>query len=569
MRWRYLARSEVGKVRKNNQDAGLASGSILAVADGMGGAAAGDLAAAVAIEAIRSVSGQLDGPAVGTVGDDSNPTDVSAADDGPSRDRAGGSEHLKAPEKPEGIRSVPTSTAADGAVGDGAADDDAAPLVALAEAIRLANGRIADLIAAEQSLEGMGATATVAVLDDDVIRLAHIGDSRAYLLRDGRLEQLSHDHSWVQSLIDDGKITPEEATVHPHRSLLLKVINGQPASEPDLETVSVRPGDRMLLCSDGLCGFVADSVIEEALAGTSRDQAMDRLVGAAYETGGLDNITIIVADLFGDVDDTDEPVTGTDAPGSAGTSRAAPSNDASSVGRPSSGVEQVAGPGPEPHILGAASNHDAAAIEAAIGRRAGSAGSGGGSGGDGASDEDRYAPQLPRKRRFLRPLITIAVAVIVLAAAAGAGFAWARTQYYVGADDEHVAIYQGLNQSVPGVRLSRVYEVQQVRMNHLPRYYQDMVRGTISAENLSEARGTVRQLHDIAERCRSRSGRNKQASSPSPSATTSSKHPTKSATPKKSATPRTSATPRKSATPEKSPTPTVTASGHLPGEGRC
>ena len=113
-------------------------------------------------------------------------------------------------------------------------------------------------MAADSSLEGMGTTVTGAVFDGQRIGLAHIGDSRAYLLRDGRLERLTHDHSWVQSLVDDGKISADEAAYHPHRSLLLKVLNGQPANDPDLTMVQLQAGDRLLFCSDGLCGLVDD-----------------------------------------------------------------------------------------------------------------------------------------------------------------------------------------------------------------------------------------------------------------------------------------------------------------------
>ena len=127
-----------------------------------------------------------------------------------------------------------------------------------------ANDRIADLVAADYALEGMGTTVTGAVFDGQRIGLVHIGDSRAYLLRAGRLERLTHDHSWVQSLVDDGKISPDEAAYHPHRSLLLKVLNGQPANDPDLTTVELQAGDRLLFCSDGLCGLVDDPRIGRA-----------------------------------------------------------------------------------------------------------------------------------------------------------------------------------------------------------------------------------------------------------------------------------------------------------------
>jgi len=175
---KYVTHSEIGLIRKNNQDSGYASPHLLVVADGMGGAAAGDLASAVAIDTIR----KIDGPTTG--------------------------EQM---------------------------------LDVLASAVHQANDKIAELIESDFSLEGMGTTVTGAMFDGTQLGLAHIGDSRAYLLRDGHLERLTHDHTWVQSLVDDGKITESEAALHPHRSLLLKVLNGQPSNDPDLTMVPVVP----------------------------------------------------------------------------------------------------------------------------------------------------------------------------------------------------------------------------------------------------------------------------------------------------------------------------------------
>ena len=135
----------------------------------------------------------------------------------------------------------------------------------LAFAIDQANDKIAELVESDLSLEGMGTTVTGAMFDGTNLGLAHIGDSRAYLLRDGHLERLTHDHTWVQSLVDDGKISESEAAMHPHRSLLLKVLNGQPTNDPDLAMVPVMAGDRLMFCSDGVCGLIADDAIEAAL----------------------------------------------------------------------------------------------------------------------------------------------------------------------------------------------------------------------------------------------------------------------------------------------------------------
>ncbi len=449
LHWHYLAHCEVGLVRKNNQDSGLASSEMLAVADGMGGAAAGDLASAIAVDTLRSA--------------------LPAAD------------HRK-------------------------------PLESVSQALGSANERIADLIAADATLDGMGTTATVAVLDDDQLRLAHIGDSRAYLFRDGHLEQLTHDHSWVQSLVDDGKISETEAQVHPHRSLLLRVINGQASSEPDLASWPCRLGDRLMLCSDGLCGFVPDELIAAALAETDQHQAMEGLVDAAHQAGGLDNITILLADVSGP---------GTAGPDSTQTgSRIAGARTGS---RSPSTFQQAAGPDEQTHIFGAAADDRVAALESkTLGRGSYDAdtkhdANGGDetaqepgpdpakdAGADVPADEDRYAPQPPRRRRFWKPVIVLVAVVLVLAAAAAAGFTWTRTQYYVGDDGGRVAIYQGLHKTFPGVRLSRVYRVQALRTSDLPRYYQKRVHTTIDADSLSSARATVHQLEDVAKHCRIR-----------------------------------------------------------------
>ena len=199
---RYVAHSEIGLIRKNNQDSGYASPHLLVVADGMGGAAAGDLASAVAIDSMR----KIEGPSTG--------------------------EQM---------------------------------LEVLAGAIHEANDKIAELVESDLSLEGMGTTVTGAMFDGVGLGLAHIGDSRAYLYRDGHLERLTHDHTWVQSLVDDGKISESEAAMHPHRSLLLKVLNGQPTNDPDLTMVPVKLGDRLMFCSDGVCGLIDDDMIEVGL----------------------------------------------------------------------------------------------------------------------------------------------------------------------------------------------------------------------------------------------------------------------------------------------------------------
>jgi serine/threonine protein phosphatase PrpC len=400
---RYLTHSEIGLVRKNNQDSGYASPNLLVVADGMGGAAAGDLASAVAVEAIRRID-------------------------------------------------TPTPSAQ--------------MLDVLARALHQANDRIADLVEADLSLDGMGTTVTGGLFDGHELGLAHIGDSRAYLFRDGRLERLTHDHSWVQSLVDDGKIDEAEASVHPHRSLLLKVLNGQPGNEADLTRTTLAAGDRLLFCSDGLCGLVDDTGIAAALAVPEPASALDRLVGAALAEGGIDNITVILADVV-ESDGTTEPV----------VLGAAADRDQAA------GPLGAAAPDGTGGTADAVVHHGATAVQPPP-----------------VEDEARYNPQPPDRRRLVRPLVGALVLLLVAGAGLVTAWSWTRTQYFVGAADGRVAIFQGLPEDVV-VPLSRVYEIQPLPLADLPAFYAQQVSAGIEVSSLDSARQTVAELTEAARRC--------------------------------------------------------------------
>ncbi len=400
---RFVAHSEIGLIRKNNQDSGYASPRLLLVADGMGGAAAGDLASAIAVDSVRQVDIEI---------------------------------------------------------------ESASQLAELAAAIRKANDRISDFVADDFALEGMGTTVTGALFDGHSLALAHIGDSRAYLLRDGALERLTHDHSWVQSLVDEGKISEEEAAVHPHRSLLVKVLNGQPAADPDLTTVPLQLGDRLLFCSDGLCGLVEDDQIAAAMAEAELTAGMDRMVGEALAEGGIDNITVIFAEVV-DADPTDQVLI-LGAADEREIPSVAPRPDRSD--RDFGDEDELADPVPA----------GADAVD------------------DDGDDEARYAPQAPGRARFLRPVLGLLVLAVIIAGAVWAGYAWTRTQYFVGASDDQVAIFQGLPDPMPGLSLSDVYEVQPLAVAKLPSAYQDQVRATIEVADLNAARETVARLTEAA-----------------------------------------------------------------------
>ena len=232
---RYAARSHLGLIRKGNEDSVYAGPRILAVADGMGGHAAGEVASAVAIAAIAPLD-----------------------EDAPGSDL----------------------------------------LDLLRERAVAANEHLRDMVAGDASLDGMGTTLTAFLFSGTRLGMVHIGDSRAYLLRDGVLRQITTDHTLVQKLVDEGRISPEEASTHPQRNLVTRALDGREDIEPDLSVREVRAGDRYLLCSDGLTGPVGQlSTLQEALEGDDVQAACDTLVQLALRGGGPDNVTVIVADV--------------------------------------------------------------------------------------------------------------------------------------------------------------------------------------------------------------------------------------------------------------------------------
>jgi PPM family protein phosphatase len=232
---RYAVRTDIGLQRADNEDAAYAGPRLLAVADGMGGHAAGEVASSAVIEALR-------------------PLDTS----------------------------VPSGEL----------------LNALDHAVRRANSTLRDLAEADPSLRAMGTTLTAMLWSGSQLGLVHIGDSRAYLVRDGKVFQITHDHTMVQTLLDDGKITVEEVASHPQRNLILRALSTNLTCEPDLQLREARPGDRYLLCSDGLydaADAASISVVLRTIA--DPDAAATELVRRAIEGGGPDNITCIVADV--------------------------------------------------------------------------------------------------------------------------------------------------------------------------------------------------------------------------------------------------------------------------------
>ncbi len=417
---RYAALSDVGRVRKDNQDSGFASERLLVIADGVGGAARGDVASSTAVQILRRL-------------DAAPPEDL---------------------------------------------------LEALAGAIHRAHDRIAELVDEDPELEGTSTTVTAALFDGTRMAVGHIGDSRGYLLREGSLSQLTKDHTFVQSLIDDGRITEEESRTHPHRNLILRAVDGVHETDPDLFLLDLAPGDRILLCSDGCSGVLDNDRLTDILGTGSVDYATVELVRASLDAGTTDNITCVVADVV-------------DAE--------APTDD-----------ETVAAATTGPMLVGAAADqprHAGATGKSLFrGHRGGDTGElepvPGDPQGDQARrdhavdpEELRYAPRAPQRFLWLRRLAILVAVGLVLGIAVTVGYRWTQSQYYVAADGESVAIYQGVQADIPGLTLTSVHEATDVTLASLSTLQADKVRSGILADDLDDARQTVSRLGALARVC--------------------------------------------------------------------
>jgi protein phosphatase len=273
------------------------------------------------------------------------------------------------------------------------------------------------------------------------------------------------------------------------------------------------------LCSDGLCGLVEDPVIEQALLLPDLEAALRRLVDQALAEGGVDNITVILADVVdpaavGALGDTatgtaDMTVLGAAAelripavetrvrPPEGGFAEPDDDNDGETD-------ELVAARSGATALSGAAAVPPDALAAAPVPPSPGSAGAGSAGLAQTTAtieDEERYRPQPPHQRRFLRPFVVLVVLALVVGAGLASAYAWTRTQFYVGAANDKVAIFQGLSDGIPGISLSRVYEVQPLAVSALPPYYQERVRSNIDVLSLSAARETVGELSEAATRC--------------------------------------------------------------------
>ncbi|MER5371578.1 Stp1/IreP family PP2C-type Ser/Thr phosphatase [Streptomyces sp. NPDC002553] len=486
---RFAAGSHKGMIREGNEDSGYAGPRLLAIADGMGGAAAGEVASSEAISTI-----------------------VALDDDVPGSD----------------------------------------VLTSLGTAVQRANDQLRSLVEEDPQLEGMGTTLTALLWTGQRLGLVHVGDSRAYLLRDGLLTQITQDHTWVQRLVDEGRITEEEATTHPQRSLLMRALGSGEHVEPDLSIREVRAGDRYLICSDGLSGVVSHQTLEDTLASYQGPQeTVQELIQLALRGGGPDNITVIVADVL-DLD-TGDTLAGhlSDTPVVVGAV-AENQNQLHDNGIMQTPAGRASG-------LGRQGRHSRGQGQG--GGEFGPPGSGNDITGfiptDGFGDytDDDFVK--PRKsRRWLKRSLYGGLALAVIGGGFYGGWRWTQTQYYVGAKGEHVALYRGISQDLAWVSLSKVEKDHpEIELKYLPEYQRKLVEATIAEGNLSTASKKIDELAVQAAACK------KQAASPaarSSAKTGAAKGTTPSSlTSKATPSPSVSASPSASATATPSPGPSL------------
>jgi PPM family protein phosphatase len=407
---RYAVRSDVGLLREGNEDSAYAGPRLLAVADGMGGHAAGEVASAVAISALSGLD------------EDKSDADL---------------------------------------------------LNALAEAVKRANQALHDMVAADPSIGGMGTTLTAMLWSGTRVALCHIGDSRAYVLSGGQFRQLTHDHTLVQSLVDDGRISPDEAATHPQRSLLLRALDGTSDAEPDLSMRDAVLGDRYLLCSDGLSSVVSEETLHRTLASIPEpEDVVLQLVELAIKGGGPDNITCIIADVVDSAAGTHPPTRGAVFAGAASNGSVRP-------------LLRTNSPAGRAHVLTQTAPQSAIVLDHD----------------DPDGHPDGAEAGEPGRRRW--PIVTSLLAILLILIVGGGYAAWRYTQnqYYVGTSNGNVVIFRGINGTVAGVKLYHVYQQTGIPLAGVPTSDHQSIQATISATSLANARGIVANIRSAYQNC--------------------------------------------------------------------
>lgn len=459
--------SDVGTVRSNNQDSAFAGEHLAAICDGMGGHAGGDTASTIAIRSLA---------------------------------------HIEQDSRPHDVKTVSAM---------------------METSIMAAHDAIVGKAKRERRLAGMGTTVTAVTLVRGYWILAHLGDSRAYLLRDNHLMRMTTDHSYVQHLIDTGHITPEEARNHPQRNVVMRVLGDFDIDpHPDIALRTANPSDRWLLCSDGLCGVLEDSTIQDVMSTISnQEECAQKLVAMALRAGSTDNVTAVIADatLALDADAFDlphqTPLVGgaaskdlesiADIVNKAVASSPALREDKNSPAQRAAALVQdnvddssednvasmtrIVQPSHIREESGDLHNPDTNEIPVVTKK-------------NGRISTDPHDPDVARavkheqdeenrahslRRRWTRIgiILGIVVALFVIAGSGYGVYAWTQTQYYIGQNNNHVAIYQGVPTNIFGIALSHEIESTNISVSKLDKSWQEQLREGISFSSLAEARG--------------------------------------------------------------------------------
>ncbi len=415
-------KTDTGRQRRDNEDSAFARAPVFVVADGMGGAQAGEVASRIAIEAFE--------------------------------------------------RGLP---------------DDGSPEERLATRVRDANHQIYERSRADRQRAGMGTTLTAAYVDDAHVAIAHVGDSRAYLFRDGTLQRLTQDHSLVDELVRRGKLTEEQAAEHPQRSIITRALGPEPDVEVDTWTYPARAGDVILLCSDGLTSMISEERVRAVLeAHENLDAAADALISEANEAGGRDNITVVLfrlEELGDDASSNQETMVGVAVPRAP-----APAAD----GEPDGGSDPNA-----PHAVTEARGRSAVAVvpppssaQPALQRSP-------------PPPATRRLEPIPPgtehrpERRFGKPFAALVATVIVLALIGGAGYLATRQLYFIGTNAQGVVtIYRGLPYDLPfSVPLYETYYVSGVPASTIP----PVRRGQLLNNNLRSQSDATSLVMDLEQ----------------------------------------------------------------------
>ena len=451
--------SDVGTVRSNNQDSSFAGEHLAAICDGMGGHAGGDTASTIAIRSLA---------------------------------------HIERDDASLGVQECATM---------------------METSVLAAHDAIVGKAKRERKLAGMGTTVTAIALVEGYWVLAHIGDSRAYLLRDGHLVRMTQDHSYVQHLIDTGRITEAEARNHPQRNVVMRVLGDFDIDpRPDIAVRQAHAADRWLLCSDGLCGVLEDSTIEETLATVSdQGECAQQLVSMALRAGSTDNVTAVIADatLALDVDAFDLPHQTPLVGGAASASlepiadiinepvstapalhsgKASPAQRAAALAQETrtDPVSYTAQPSTVREETGDLQEPDTGEIPVVQKR-------------DGRLTADPNDPDVAKAihhehdkqeqlshAKVIRSRILIIVGVVALLAAlagtAAVGYLWSQTRYYLGIDDGQVAIYQGVPTNLFGFELSHPVEDTGISVADLPQNWRTQLDQGIMVDDIEAAR---------------------------------------------------------------------------------